>query len=64
MTCGFNSNLDMQTVLDDGAPDGVRHVVGLYIRQRIDHLLYCDELNQEERYNCTYCIIVMHNCAV
>ena len=26
VTCGFNNNLHMQTVWDDSAPDGVRHV--------------------------------------
>jgi hypothetical protein len=33
VTCGFDNGLHMQTVWDDSAPDGVRHVVSLSARQ-------------------------------
>lgn len=32
VTCGFDNGLHMQTVWDDSAPDGVRHVVGFQYR--------------------------------
>ena len=37
VTCGFKHGLEMKTVLDDSAADGVRHIVSfaVYLTQHI-----------------------------
>lgn len=42
VTCGFNKGLEMRTVLDDNATDGVRHIVStVHLLSTFAHSLVC-----------------------
>ena len=47
VTCGFKHNLEMKTILDDEATDGVRHIVSL---RRSLHCVYLTNVEFSSEY--------------